>query len=133
MTPMEYGVRVQDALRMLIEDRFGERNSPVRSRAALSKALGHGDARQYVASRFKAQGKDGKIRDLTVPDLLAFARAIGLNAHDLLVRAQAMVDEAGATIHNFPVPSDPDGTLAEAAEDFDGEDFTERYEEPDDA
>ncbi|WP_460850747.1 hypothetical protein [Nocardioides montaniterrae] len=106
MTPMEYGQRVQDALRVLIEDRFADRESPVRSRAALSKALGHGEARQYVAGRFAPQGKDGKVRDLTVPDLIEFARALGLDGAGLLLRAQQVVEsEEGARVIAFPVLS----------------------------
>lgn len=118
MTPMEYGERVQAELRSLLEERFEDRDSPVRSRAALSKALGH-DARQYVASRFAPQGKAGVIRDLTVPDLLAFARAMGLDAHELLARAQAAVDGgesgSGAEIHRLPIPSDPSSRLGAVA------------------
>jgi hypothetical protein len=95
-SPMEYGERVQDALRALIEKRFKESESPVRSRAELSRALGHGNARQYVASRFKPDPKSGMVRDFTLPDLLAFAEALGLDGGDLLQAARDAVD-GGAT------------------------------------
>ena len=93
-SPMEYGARVQDALRALIEERFLEDSSPVRNKAELSRALGHGNAKQYVASRFTPDSKSGKVRDLTVPDLLAFAAALGLDGSDLLARARRRADGA---------------------------------------
>jgi hypothetical protein len=92
MTPIEYGERVQDALRALIEKRFREDASPVHNRAELSRALGHGEARQYVASRFKPDPKSGKLRDFTVPDLLSFAAALNLDGSALLDEARAIVD-----------------------------------------
>lgn len=91
-SPMQYGERVQDALRALIEKRFREDDSPVRNRAELSRALGHGEGRQYVASRFKPDPKSGKLRDFTIPDLLAFATALGLDGGDLLQSARDIVD-----------------------------------------
>lgn len=107
MTPMEYGERVQDALRHLIEERLDDRSSPVRSRAELSRALGHGEARQYVASRFKPDPKSGKVRDFTVPDLMAFASALGLQGVALLETAREIVDQESGGSITVLVPRQP--------------------------
>lgn len=93
----------------------------------LAKALNRRDA--YVSER-----KNGK-RAWTIDDIDVIADEIGTDGLSLMV---TVVDRmrgqgGGASVHSLPVPSDPAGTLAEAAEDFDGEDFTERYEESDNA
>lgn len=114
-SPLEYGQRVQEELREQIRDVLRERGAAVRSLAALTKALGQGDNRQYIASRFAVDPVSGKIRDLTVGDVIAIGRAIGVPGDELLRRAREIVDGDGAGSGTVePEPTGPNlPTLAQ--------------------
>lgn len=115
-SPLEYGQGVQNALREEIRDAMRHRDAKVTSLAALSRALGHGDARQYIASRFAADPKSGKVRDLTVPDVVAIGHALGIPAEELLRRAKEAADARG-NVTQLPMKPAPSAVKRAARPD----------------